>query len=193
MPVWADVGNPPGPLNYRADRGAHRVPDRRPTNETYIIRDEHLLEPKIDPVTGEVLTFTGWRDPNYERRPRRDAVPGVLGGRVHGPGRVGIRRRRRPVPPRRRRPARPASSVEISATTPAAFDQTEVSVPADTAFQIQFDNKDAGVPHNVAIKDATGRPLFTGEIITGAGRDDTTTSRRCRPGRTRSCAPCTRT
>ena len=36
-----------------------------------------------------------------------------------------------------------------------------------TAFQIHFDNKDAGVPHNVAIKDQTGDQLMTGAIITG--------------------------
>ncbi|MEO5966590.1 MAG: hypothetical protein ABIR11_14095, partial [Candidatus Limnocylindrales bacterium] len=43
--------------------------------------------------------------------------------------------------------------VQISALN-IAFEQTDVSAPADTAFTISFDNKEA-VPHNVEIKDAS--------------------------------------
>ncbi len=58
--------------------------------------------------------------------------------------------------------------VSISALN-VAFEQTSVTAPAGKAFQITFDNKDAGTPHNVAIhKDnATGAEVFKGEIITG--------------------------
>ena len=55
--------------------------------------------------------------------------------------------------------------VEISAIN-IAFEQSDVSAPADTAFTIRFDNKEA-VPHNVEIKDAAGMSLFKGEIVTG--------------------------
>jgi plastocyanin len=50
-----------------------------------------------------------------------------------------------------------------------AFDQTQITVPANTTFTINFDNQDSGIPHNVAIhKDSpTGEAVFTGEIITG--------------------------
>ena len=50
-----------------------------------------------------------------------------------------------------------------------AFEETAVSAPAGKAFQIAFDNKDAGTPHNVAIhKDsASGAEVFKGDIITG--------------------------
>lgn len=48
-----------------------------------------------------------------------------------------------------------------------AFDQTALSVPADQAFQIAFDNQDSGVPHNVEIKDSAGASLFKGEIFSG--------------------------
>ena len=50
-----------------------------------------------------------------------------------------------------------------------AFDQAAITVPANTTFTINFDNQDAGIPHNVAIhKDTpTGPAVFTGEIITG--------------------------
>ncbi len=48
-----------------------------------------------------------------------------------------------------------------------AFEQTEISAPADAPFVIRFDNKDGGIPHNVEIKDASGMSMFKGEIITG--------------------------
>jgi plastocyanin len=61
-----------------------------------------------------------------------------------------------------------AGGVSISALN-VAFEQPSVTAPAGKAFQIAFDNKDAGTPHNVAIhKDnATGAEVFKGEIITG--------------------------
>ena len=52
------------------------------------------------------------------------------------------------------------------------FEQAEVTAPADAAFVIRFDNKDAGIPHNVEIKDASGASVFKGEIFNGlAARD----------------------
>ena len=56
--------------------------------------------------------------------------------------------------------------VQISASN-IAFEQTEVSAPAGAAFTIHFNNKDAGTPHNVAIKDASGMEMFKGDIVTG--------------------------
>lgn len=49
------------------------------------------------------------------------------------------------------------------------FDLGEFSVPANTPFQIVFDNQDAGIPHNVAIYDSGpgGPVLFKGEIFNG--------------------------
>jgi plastocyanin len=62
-------------------------------------------------------------------------------------------------------------AVQISAAA-LAFEQTTVEVPADTAFTIHFDNKDAGQLHNVEIKDAAGTSLFRGDIVTGPGVAD---------------------
>ena len=59
-----------------------------------------------------------------------------------------------------------ATVVEVTALN-IAFDPTELSVPPDVPFQIAFDNQDAGVPHNVEIKDAAGASLFKGEIFPG--------------------------
>ena len=54
----------------------------------------------------------------------------------------------------------------------AAFDVTEVAVFADTPFKLEFDNRQAGVPHNVAIYDGPDREteFFVGEIIEGPDR-----------------------
>jgi plastocyanin len=45
--------------------------------------------------------------------------------------------------------------------------ETELSAPADAPFTIRFDNQDAGVPHNVEIKDANGQVMFKGDIFNG--------------------------
>ena len=67
-------------------------------------------------------------------------------------------------------PASPASSaaasVELSAQS-IAFDKTALSVPAGAAFQLVFQNNDAGIPHNVEIKDGTGAKVFDGAIFSG--------------------------
>ena len=61
--------------------------------------------------------------------------------------------------------------IQISAQN-IAYDVSEISAPADTGFTIHFDNKDAGIPHDVAIKDASGTEVFKGEIITGPAQAD---------------------
>jgi plastocyanin len=49
------------------------------------------------------------------------------------------------------------------------YEQTEVTAPADKPFQIAFENKDAGTPHNVSIHQggATGNEVFKGDIFPG--------------------------
>ena len=65
-------GPPARTAQLRADRGADRVHPRHQRHDLHETRPR-LLEPRIDPRTGEVETFTGWRDPNYEPAP--DATP----------------------------------------------------------------------------------------------------------------------
>jgi plastocyanin len=48
-----------------------------------------------------------------------------------------------------------------------AFDKTALTVPAGAAFQLVFHNNDAGIPHNVEIKDGTGASVFKGAIFSG--------------------------
>ncbi|MGZ8437332.1 MAG: cupredoxin domain-containing protein [Candidatus Limnocylindrales bacterium] len=61
-----------------------------------------------------------------------------------------------------------AGGVSISALN-VAFEQTSVTAPAGKAFQVTFENKDPGTPHNVAIhKDNPGgAEVFKGDIVTG--------------------------
>lgn len=49
------------------------------------------------------------------------------------------------------------------------FEQTAVTVPAGVSFQIQFENKDPGTPHNVAIHlgSPTGAEVFKGALFNG--------------------------
>jgi len=65
--------------------------------------------------------------------------------------------------------AAPAGSVDPNAIVVTAkdlkFNPTEVSAPADAAFEIVFDNQE-GAPHNMKISDSTGAEVFKGEIVT---------------------------
>lgn len=62
-------------------------------------------------------------------------------------------------------------AVQISALG-VAFEQAEVAAPADKDFAIHFNNKDAGIQHNVEIKDASGMTMFKGDLVTGVVETD---------------------
>jgi plastocyanin len=57
-----------------------------------------------------------------------------------------------------------------------AFEKDCLAAPAQTAFTIDFDNKDSGVPHNIQIftEDPTTNPgaqsLFMGALVTGPAK-----------------------
>ena len=61
--------------------------------------------------------------------------------------------------------------VDISALN-IEFEQKEVSAPAGVPFVIHFDNKDAGIPHDIEIKDSMGMVVFKGDIVTGVTQVD---------------------
>jgi cytochrome c oxidase subunit 2 len=74
-----------------------------------------------------------------------------------------------PPPPPNGEPGGPA--VQVSALN-LAFEQSDLTAPADQPFVIDFDNKDTGIPHNVAIhRDSpTGEEIFQGEVFNGPER-----------------------
>ena len=63
-------------------------------------------------------------------------------------------------------PAATGATLHISAQN-IAFDTDHLAAAAGQAFVLEFDNNDAGVPHNVEILDAHGASMFKGQIITG--------------------------
>ena len=98
MPVWANTGTPPGPLNYK------QVEDviafiRAEQGHVYRVLDPGLFEPVVNPSTGQEETFEGWVDPSWTPAPGstpfpacwKDAVPDAgVAGRVRVPGRLGL-------------------------------------------------------------------------------------------------------
>ena len=166
MPAWSDTANPPGPLNYRQidELIAFLLAT---SDQTYIVRDEHLLDPKVDPISGEVLTFTGWRDPNYQPAPGATPYPDCwkqqfASGASASPGASGA----------------PGASLDPTAevvtvtASGVAFDPTTLTAPADAAFTLSFDNQDAGIPHDVQVKDASGTVVFKTDVFPGAEKRD---------------------
>jgi plastocyanin len=65
-------------------------------------------------------------------------------------------------------PSAVAADVTVVAEN-VAFVAGDHVAPADKAFTINFENKDAGIPHNISIRDggATGPVLWKGEIFPG--------------------------
>lgn len=62
----------------------------------------------------------------------------------------------------------PGVTVQIAADN-IQFDKQALEVPADEPFELNFNNEDAGVPHNVAILKAQGASevLLRTDLITG--------------------------
>ncbi len=165
MPVWSNTGNPPGPLNYK------QIDDliafiRAKKGTEYRVLDPALAEPTIDPVTHKPVTFEGWVDPAYQPAPGATPYPACWADEFSNPQPSSA-------------PSSPAASGEPGASPAPAgvvvkeiakgiqFVNKDLSAPADTPFQIEFDNQDVGTPHNIEIKDASGAVVFKGEIFAG--------------------------
>lgn len=177
MPIWSDQGHPPGPLNYR--QIDELVAFLRATSDTtYTIRDPELLVPKINPVTGQVETFKGWRDPKYAPAPGATPYPAcwktefapasaAASGGASAPASAPASGS--PAP------ASPAASGGTGATVTIVaagikFDPDQVTAPAGTPFTLVFDNEDATTPHDVLIKDASGAQVFKTDVFPGVAK-----------------------
>ncbi len=164
MPVWSNTGNPPGPLNYRQIDEV--IAFLRATNDqTYEKRDPSTNEPIIDPATGKVETFTGWRDPNYQPAPGATPFPDCYLNALTGGGAGGSAAPGASIDPN-------APVVTLTAPSGAAstgFDPTTLEAKADTAFTLKFDNQDATAPHNVVILNADGSTVAMGDTTFFSG------------------------
>jgi plastocyanin len=58
----------------------------------------------------------------------------------------------------------PAGNAVTITARDLKFSQSEINVPAATAFTLVLDNQE-GAPHNVAIADASGTGIFKGDIV----------------------------
>jgi mono/diheme cytochrome c family protein/plastocyanin len=167
MPVWDQANG--GPLNYEAINDLIEFL-RAPSNKTYVVRDASTKEPVTD-ATGKVETFTGWRDPNYKPAPNATPFPDcwtdAFKPAAPSPGASGSPASGSAAPTG----SAGGSVVNVTAQN-IAFTTPEISAPADTAFTIAFDNEDAGIPHNIEIKDAGGASVFKGDIFPGVAKKD---------------------
>jgi plastocyanin len=117
-----------------------------------------LARPLIIPLVALVLAACssaapGWTyapAPSVTPIPSTDASAGASGEPSQGPS--------GPV-------------VQISAKD-IKFSTAEMTAPADTPFQIEFQNDDNGVPHNIEIKDGTDTVAFNGDIFSGVDKMD---------------------
>jgi mono/diheme cytochrome c family protein/plastocyanin len=161
MPVWADTNG--GPLNYVQIQNL--IDFIRAANTlTYTIRDNSTNEPILD-ASGKVETGTGWRDPNFTPAAGATPVPDCWSSALtagsspaagSGPAVT---------------PAAGATVVKLEALN-IAFTETSLTAPANAAFDLQFNNQDASVPHNVVIVDGSGKAVFTGDIFNGPATKD---------------------
>ncbi len=164
MPVWANTGNPPGPLNYKQIDYLIAFLRAQKT-DTYRVMDPGLFEPVVDPVTGKEKSFTGWNDPAYQPAAGATPFPACWTDEFNAPASAAPSGPPASVDPNASQA--PAGVVVKEAALNIAFVNKELAAPADVAFKLEFDNQDAGIPHNIAIKDASGAEVFTGEIFSG--------------------------
>jgi glucose/arabinose dehydrogenase/plastocyanin len=75
------------------------------------------------------------------------------------------------------------ATVEIAADN-MAFDTSTVTVPAGAAVTMNFENRDEGVPHNVAVytDSSATTPIYVGEIVTGPAETAYTFTAPSEPG-----------
>ncbi len=60
------------------------------------------------------------------------------------------------------------STIQLTAQG-IAFDKSSLSAKANSAFEIQFQNNDGSIQHDVAITDSSGQRVFSGDAVTGVG------------------------
>jgi mono/diheme cytochrome c family protein/plastocyanin len=158
MPVWADTNG--GPLNYVQIQNLIDF-IRAPNTLTYTIRNNSTNEPILGP-DGKPQTAVGWRDPNFTPAPDATPVPDCWSSALTSSA----------APSGAASTPAPGETVVKLEASNIAFTQTSLTGPANTAFDLQFNNQDASVPHNVVIVDSTGTAVFTGDIFNGPATKD---------------------
>ena len=116
------------------------------TGHRIMLFEVHALAPdKFDAwLADAIATANATPAPPPSAAPGASGQPAPSGGQANGP------------------------TLQVSAAN-IAYEQSSLEAPANTPFSIEFENKDAGVPHNVSIhKDtAAGQEVFKGDIFNG--------------------------
>ena len=168
MPVWSDKGNPPGPLNYR--QLDELIAFLRSTSDReYEVRDPSTNEPLVDPSTGKLKTFRGWRDQNYKPAPGSTPYPDCYLNALTG-GAAGSSAPGASIDPN-------APKVTVTAPAGAAttgFSPTTLEAAAGKSFTLTFDNQDSTAPHNVVITGPDGKTVSIGDttFFTGPAKKE---------------------
>jgi mono/diheme cytochrome c family protein/plastocyanin len=149
MPAWAE---PNGPLNYV------QIEDliafiRAPSTQEYQRRDPELNEPVLD-AEGNVLTFKGWRDPEFRPDAAATPVPACHSG---GQG----------TPPPQPSIGPDTTVLEVGIAGVLEYDTHALTAPAGELFAIHFNNTDAGQTHDVDIRTEDGTTVRDTQTVTG--------------------------
>jgi mono/diheme cytochrome c family protein/plastocyanin len=163
MPIWSNTGNPAGPLNYKQIEDLIAFIRAEKGTGPYRVMDPSLFEPVIDETTGEEVIFEPWVDPNYEPAPGSTPFPACWTDAFAAPSASADPNASPSAAPS----GAPSGAVVKESALNIAFEVKDLQAPADAAFQIEFENKDAGIPHNIDIKDASGGAVYVGEIFPG--------------------------
>jgi len=164
MPIWSNDNG--GPLNYQQIDDL--IAFLRATNDhTYTVRDPSTNEPVKD-ATGKTETFTGWVDPNYKPAPGATPFPDCWTNAFSsGSGTTASPSAGASPVASAGTSGTPSGTVIDETAVNTAFSQTALTAPAGQPFSIKFENQDAGVPHNIEIKDSSGNTVFKGDLLTG--------------------------
>jgi len=164
MPIWSNTGNPAGPLNYRQIQDLIAFIRAEQGTGPYRVMDPGLFEPVKDPVTQEEKTIQPWVDPNYQPAPGATPYPACWTDEFT---------KASASPGASEKPSEAASEGPGGAVTlnesavNLSFEVKDLTAPQNKPFDLVFENKDAGIPHNIDIKDAGGGDIFVGEIFPG--------------------------
>lgn len=164
MPIWSDRNG--GPLNYRQIQELIAF-IRSSADQEYEVRDPELNEPVTDPATGEVKTFHGWVDPDFEPTPGSTPYPDcyldAIGGGEPSPGTSPSAAPT--LPP-------DATLLELTAAN-IAFDKDALEVPAGEVFGIHFKIEDPGQTHDVDIRQTDGTTVVQSQPTIQDGEEIT--------------------
>jgi plastocyanin len=163
MPVRDQANG--GPLNYEQINDLINFL-RAPSTQEYDVRDPSTKEPVTD-ANGKEETFTGWRDPNFKPAPGATPFPDCWSDAFNNPS-PSASGSAAPSGSATTAPSGGGTAITVKALN-IAFDPTELTAPAGQAFTLNFDNEDAGIPHNIQIMDPSGGSAFKGEIFSGVG------------------------